>query len=158
MKLFESPSPAKDAARASEAALLNEALVDVLALRDFSRLAHWNVRGPAFGALHPLFGKMYEELDGHADKLAERVAMLGGLAKGAPSQVAESSLEDYPVETTDGMAHVRALADRLKDANVTLVESMSKAGDAEAENTYQLLVDVSMGLEQLGWMLLAHLQ
>lgn len=159
MPILTSPDPASDNARAARAANLNEALLDLLALQHFARVAHWNVRGPFFGPLHALFGEIYDAISGYADAVAEHVAMLGALAKGTPKAVAEeASLDDYPEDATDGQEHLRALSERLASCNVTLKACMRKADDLGDDNGYQRLTDVSMGLEKLGWKLMARMQ
>ncbi|HEX7651984.1 MAG TPA: DNA starvation/stationary phase protection protein Dps, partial [Verrucomicrobiae bacterium] len=90
--------------------LLNQQLADVLDLGWQARQAHWNVKGPAFISLHELFGTVADDLDNHADELAERSVQLGGLALGTLQAVVNSSrLPAYPVTLTAGRKHLTAL-------------------------------------------------
>src|SRR4051812_1926655 len=60
--------------------LLNQQLADCLDLQGQCKQAHWNVKGPAFIALHELFDKVSEAIEGYADLIAERLVQLGGVA------------------------------------------------------------------------------
>ena len=66
----------KDNTRATMTALLNQQLVDTIDLYTQVKQAHWNVKGPHFIALHELFDKLAEELEGPVDDIAERVTAL----------------------------------------------------------------------------------
>ena len=70
-----------------------------------THLAHWNVEGPGFFALHTAFQTQYEELFLAVDTIAERVRALdayaiGGLATlgrtaGLPELAAPQAQDDY---------------------------------------------------------------
>src|SRR5690242_16323532 len=53
--MYRSPSRIAEAARARIAQGLNARLADGLDLHSQIKVAHWNVKGPHFAALHPLF-------------------------------------------------------------------------------------------------------
>ena len=53
-------------------------LADTIALRDLYKKRHWQVAGPTFYQLHPLFDKHYGETREIVDALAERIQLLGG--------------------------------------------------------------------------------
>lgn len=157
--LFESPNLRGDADREKIGAMLNQCLADLLALYAFAKLAHWNTRGPLFGSLHPLFGKIADSTADFADRVAERTAMLGVLAIGTPTQVtATSTLGEYPVDLSEGVDHARAVFDRLKALLLTLNTARTSADEIGGVDTFQLLTDAIIGLEQHGWMLVAHTQ
>ncbi len=61
---------------------LNQVLADSCALMALTHLAHWNVEGPGFFALHTAFQTQYEQLFTAADEIAERVRSLGAYADG----------------------------------------------------------------------------
>jgi starvation-inducible DNA-binding protein len=88
--------------RKSVIALLQPLLSDTLDLQSQVRMAHWNVRGPNFIALHELFDTFSAELAGHIDSLAERIVQLGGTPEGTSRQVAKASrLKEYPKGLVD---------------------------------------------------------
>ena len=76
-----------------------------------AKFAHWNVKGDNFYQLHLVFDSVADEIFKHIDPIAERLTQLGGVANGTVRQAAcVSVIPEYPVETINGMDHVRALA------------------------------------------------
>jgi len=144
--------------RDSMTALLNLQLIDTLDLYTQVKQAHWNIKGPHFIALHELFDKLAEDLEGPVDDIAERVTALGGIARGTARMVArESRLPELPGDSFDGMAVVAALADRyaiLGASTRAAIENSGSAGDAD---TSDLFTGVSRGLDKALWFLEAHL-
>src|SRR5471032_2336045 len=113
MKTFSTRIDIPQELRLSLIKLLNQQLADTLDLQSQVKQAHWNVKGPTFIALHELFDKLAEELEGAIDDLAERVTALGGVAEGtARLAVARSRLPEYPLDIAAGKDHVTALSDR----------------------------------------------
>ena len=56
---------------------------------------HWNVTGPDFVQYHDLFGKIYEEVGGVIDKLAEEIRAMDSYAPGSFSRFSElTQIED----------------------------------------------------------------
>ena len=77
--------------RAQSAELLNVHLAAAIDLHGQLKQAHWNVRGPTFIAVHELFDKVAETVEGYADQIAERAAGLGAIAEGTIQVAAERS-------------------------------------------------------------------
>src|SRR5688572_32005536 len=93
---------------------LNTVLLDGLDLHGQIKVAHWNIKGPHFPSLHPLFETFAVSLAEHNDEIAERSVTLGSLAYGTARHVAKTSrLTEYPQETTRDLEHVRLLAERF---------------------------------------------
>ncbi|HLM47609.1 MAG TPA: ferritin-like domain-containing protein, partial [Myxococcaceae bacterium] len=80
--MYRSPSPLPEQARSALATLLNERLADGLDLHSQIKVAHWNIKGPQFAALHPLFETFAVSLAAHNDSVAERAVTLGAKAYG----------------------------------------------------------------------------
>src|SRR6187549_657682 len=96
--------------------ILNQRLADASDLKSQAKQAHWNVKGMNFIALHELFDRVATELDPIVDDIAERITTLGGTALGTVRVAARNStLGEYPLEITDGEAHVDALSTALAD-------------------------------------------
>src|SRR5262249_31323429 len=94
--------------------LLQARLADSVGLFTQAKQAHWNVKGPSFIALHELFDAVAVVVEEQRDLLAERIAALGGRADGtARIAAADSTIREYPFESTTGSDHVAAVADRL---------------------------------------------
>lgn len=145
--------------RESMVALLNAQLADTLDLYTQVKQAHWNVKGPYFIALHELFDKLAEDLEGPVDDIAERVTALGGVARGtARIAASESRLKELPHDSYDGMKMVALLADRyaaLGASTRAATDAADQAGDAD---TADLFTGISRGLDKALWFLEAHLQ
>jgi starvation-inducible DNA-binding protein len=145
--------------RARMADLLNARLAGAIDLYLQSKQAHWNVKGPAFIALHELFDKLGEELESYIDDIAERVVALGGVAEGTLGAVSErTKLAAYPLDISEGPAHVDALADAYAAFGKAVrkaIDDASKAGDAD---TSDLFTGVSRGIDKGLWFLEAHRQ
>ena len=80
--MYKSPSPLPENTRIELARLLNGRLADGLDLPSQIKVAHWNVKGPQFASLHPLFETFATALAMHNDAVAERAVTLGYLAVG----------------------------------------------------------------------------
>jgi starvation-inducible DNA-binding protein len=144
--------------RDSMVALLNRQLADTLDLYTQVKQAHWNVKGANFIALHELFDKLAEDLEGPVDDLAERVTALGGVARGTSRVAAQASrLPEFPLDRVEGLTAVALLADRyarLGASTRAAIETASKEGDAD---TSDLFTGISRGLDKALWFLEAHL-
>ncbi len=137
---------------------LNQVLADSYALLSLTHLAHWNVEGPGFFALHTAFQTQYEELFMAIDEIAERIRSLdayaiGGLGKLA--QVAQMkeftaplAQEDYVKMLIAGNEKVVADAARARDA----------AGAANDQETQDLMVARITVHQKTIWMLKSFLK
>jgi DNA-binding ferritin-like protein len=77
--------------------LLQQTLACTLDLRSQLKQACWNVKGHDLVLLHALFATMATELDAHTDLVAERLVVLGGVARGTVRTAAtHSRLPEYP--------------------------------------------------------------
>src|SRR3954467_9194113 len=109
--MFKTKNDIPETTRVKVVELLNARLADAIDLQTQTKQAHWNVKGPAFIALHELFDKVNEDAEDYVDEIAERAVQLGGVAEGTARVVAKrSSLAEYPVAAVDGRDHVRALS------------------------------------------------
>src|SRR4051812_23400743 len=112
--MYQTPSNLSADVRAQLATLLNARLADGLDLHSHIKVAHWNIKGPQFPSLHPLFETFATSLAAFNDAVAERAVTLGGRAVGTARAVAATStIAEYPRDATRDMDHVRLLADRF---------------------------------------------
>lgn len=156
--MYKSPSKLSESSREKVVKALNAVLSDALDLHSQIKVAHWNIRGPQFAALHPLFETFAVGLAAHGDAVAERAVTLGGRAYGTARHVAKTSrLPDYPQETTRDLEHVRLLAERFE----TFLDGVRAArGDGEAEgdtDSVDLLTQIITEFEKHSWFLRASL-
>src|SRR6266571_651496 len=71
--------------------LLQQTLACTVDLRSQVKQACWNVKGHDLVLLHALFATMATELDAHTDLVAERLVVLGGVARGTVRTAATHS-------------------------------------------------------------------
>ena len=69
-------------ARAAIVEALNQSVAETAVTTMLAQNFHWNVTGMAFGPLHELFQKIYEDHFVAQDDLAERIKALDGHAEG----------------------------------------------------------------------------
>jgi starvation-inducible DNA-binding protein len=144
-------------AREEMVALLNRQLADTSDLFGQTKQAHWNVKGPQFFALHQLFDKLAEEIEGSVDDIAERATALGGIAQGTVRMAAKASrLPEFPVDVFDGAAVVDALAMRYAIVAASTRAAIGEANEKGDPGTVDLFTEVSRGLDKSLWFLEAH--
>jgi starvation-inducible DNA-binding protein len=159
MNMWQTLNDLPERVRAEAISLLNQQLADALDLHLQAKQAHWNVKGPNFIALHELFDEVEEELEEHADDIAERAVALGGTAYGSARTTAKRSrLAEYPLEISGGKEHVAALSSALaafgKSARAA-IDAAAALGDAD---TADLFTEVSRSVDKLLWKVEAHNQ
>ena len=139
--------------------ILNQRLADASDLKSQAKQAHWNVKGMNFIALHELFDQVASDLDPHVDDIAERITTLGGVALGTVRVAAQnSSLSEYPLEISDGAAHVDALSNALADFGKKVRADIDKTDELGDKDTADLFTGISRSIDKLLWFVEAHLQ
>jgi starvation-inducible DNA-binding protein len=157
--MYKSPSTLNEHARAEIAETLNARLADGLDLHSQIKVAHWNIKGPQFPSLHPLFETFAVSLATHNDTIAERAVTLGGRAYGTTRHVAaKSRLPEYPQETSRDMEHVKLLAERIETYLGGLRESRGVAEKLGDTDTVDLLTGIISEFEKHDWFLRASLE
>jgi len=157
--LYATKNDLPEKARVEVIGLLNQRLAEAIDLQTQCKQAHWNVKGPAFIALHKLFDDVNEDVEEYVDLIAERVVQLGGIAEGTVGAVEErSTLPDYPLALSNGGEHVAALSDALAAFGRTMrigIEEMNELEDAGSADT---LTEISRGVDKWLWFVEAHQQ
>lgn len=139
--------------------LLNQRLADAIDLQAQCKQAHWNVKGPAFIALHRLFDEVYTAVEGFVDLLAERIVQLGGIAEGTVGAVAgRTTLTDYPLGLSSGAEHVAALSDALSQFGRLARQGIEEAAALQDAGTADIFTEISRGVDQWLWFVEAHQQ
>ena len=156
--MYRSPSPLPEFARSEVGRTLNARLADGIDLHSQIKVAHWNVKGPQFAALHPLFETFATSLAAYNDTIAERVVTLGGKAYGTVRHASASSrIPEYPQETTRDLEHVELLADRFEAYLDGVRESRAIAERLGDTDTVDLLTGLITEFEKHDWFLRASL-
>jgi starvation-inducible DNA-binding protein len=157
--MYQSPSQLPEQARAKLCETLNARLADGLDLHSQIKVAHWNIKGPQFAALHPLFESFANGLAGYTDAIAERAVTLGGRAYGTARHVAKTThLPEYDQDATRDLDHVRLLADRFDKFLAGLRQSRSIAAEQNDTDSVDLLTSVITQFEKHTWFLRASLE
>lgn len=137
--------------------VLNARLAVGIDLRLAVKQAHWNLRGKGFIGVHELLDEVSARLGEGTDMMAERVALMGGYAKGTTQVVAsDTTLEAYPVELTSVDDHVKELVARFKAYGEMVRKGMEAADEAGDEDTADLLTEVSRMVEKDTWFIGAN--
>jgi starvation-inducible DNA-binding protein len=158
-KLHPTRNDLAEAARAELCELLNSRLASGLDLYLQAKQAHWNVKGPNFLQLHELFDGVATALIPGNDEIAERIAQLGGVARGTAQVIsADSGLRPYPLAIFAGPDHVEALANALAAYAALLraaIDHSARIGDAD---TADLFTGISREVDKQLWFVEAHQQ
>lgn len=156
---FRSAIVLPNLARATLVDALQARLMDGVDLYAAVKVAHWNVKGPAFGPIHALFDGLASLIAEVNDRIAERIAALGGLTQATvAAAAARSSLPAMPATVTKDLALVKLVADRLDVYLRGLVSANSVAVTVQEPGTVNLLGDVIESVGQKAWMVLSHLE
>jgi len=157
--MYKSPSPLPEDVRTQIADTLNARLADGLDLHSQIKVAHWNIKGPQFAALHPLFEMFAVSLANHNDAVAERAVTLGAKAFGTARHVSKMSrLPEYPQETTRDLEHVKLLAERIERYLEGVRESRALGERLADTDTVDLLTGIITEFEKHAWFLRASLE
>ena len=158
-KLYTTKNDLPEATRTKVIAVFNARLADAIDLQTQIKQAHWNVKGPDFIALHELFDKINEDVEEYVDLTAERVVQLGGVAEGtARLAVKASKLSEYPLEISDGHAHVDALSTVLAAYGKLARAAIDEADKLGDKDSADIFTEISRGVDKWLWFLEAHLQ
>jgi starvation-inducible DNA-binding protein len=156
--MYKSPNPLPEKSRSEIVDVLNATLADGLDLHSQIKVAHWNIKGPQFAALHPLFETFAVGLALHNDTMAERAVTLGGKAYGTARRVAKASrLPDYAEETTRDLEHVRLLSERIEKYLEGARSARAVAEKLSDTDTADVYTQAITEFEKHAWFLRASL-
>ncbi len=139
-------------------AALNLVLADSYAVMSLTHLAHWNVEGAGFFALHTAFQTQYEELFVAIDEIAERVRALDAYAVGGLAAFAKlAGIEEFtaPLSQESYVSALIAANEKLlKDAAV----ARDAAGEANDPESQDLMISRITLHQKTLWMLRSFLK
>ena len=116
---------------------LNQVLADSYALMALTHLAHWNVEGQGFFALHTAFQTQYEELFTAIDEIAERIRALDAYAIGGLGKFAQAAqMKEFaaPLAQEDYVKRLIAANEKLLADAATARDLAGQANDAESQD------------------------
>lgn len=145
-------------ARTKIADALNQAVAETAVTTMLAQNFHWNVTGMAFGPLHDLFQKIYEDHFVAQDDLAERIRALDVFAEGTlAGMLKRSKVNEY-----EGTAKDVEMIRMMMEAQETLAATVGGAGELAAELGDTLTEDLCIARgqvhEKFAWFLRSHLQ
>ena len=115
---------------------LNQSLADCMDLQLQCQQAHWNTMSGDGPGLSSLFEEIGRAMGGHAQRLAERIAALGGVAGGTLVAISQrSGLNEYPLSQGPWQNDVTRVASALmiiRDALGDDTELLVQIDDADS--------------------------
>lgn len=156
---FNTKNDIDEEARIRLVELLNGRLADAFDLASQVKVAHWNVKGPAFIALHKLFDDIHADVLEYVDLIAERAVQLGGLAEGtARVAAARSGLDEYPLMPISEGEHVETVASAISTVAASMRAAIDKADHFGDQATADIFTEITRGLDKWLWFVEAHRQ
>lgn len=137
---------------------LNQVLADSYALMALTHLAHWNVEGPGFFALHTAFQTQYEELFTAIDEIAERIRALGSYAIGGLGTFAKTAQMQEFVSPLAQEEYVRKLIEASEKLVADAGKARDLAGEANDPESQDLMIERITLHQKTIWMLKSYLK
>lgn len=137
---------------------LNQSVAETAVATMLAQNFHWNVTGMAFGPLHDLFQKIYEDHFVAQDDLAERIKALDAHADGTLAGMLKRS----KIAEHDGHASAEEMIKTMQTAQETLAATLAGAGELAASHGDTLTEDLCIARgqthEKFAWFLRSHLR
>jgi starvation-inducible DNA-binding protein len=137
---------------------LNQVLADSYALMSLTHLAHWNVEGPGFFALHTAFQAQYEELFTAIDEIAERIRALDAYAIGGLGTLASAARMTEFASPLSQEDYVRALIAGNEKLVADAARARDLAGAANDAESQDLMIGRITLHQKTIWMLKSYLK
>jgi starvation-inducible DNA-binding protein len=134
---------------------LQATVVDLISLGLVAKQAHWNAAGPGFRPIHLQLDEIVEAARTGTDRVAERLATIGGNPDGRPETVAAVRSGGVPAGSVRTDDVVTLIGGVLDDVTRGLRERITRLADADPISQ-GILIDVADELEKQAWMLRAH--
>ena len=144
-------------AKAAIAEALNQSVAETAVTTMLAQNFHWNVKGMAFGPLHDLFQKIYEDHFEGLDDLAARIRAIDMHAEGSlAGMIKRSKIAEH-----DGRATDKEMIKMMQDAQETLAATLAGCGALAAKHGDTLTEDLCIARgqthEKFAWFLRSHL-
>lgn len=152
------PNPAETMNQTNLSDALNQVLADSYALMSLTHLAHWNVEGPGFFALHTAFQTQYEELFIAIDEIAERVRALDAYAIGGLAKFAETAQMKEFASPLRQEEYVRALIALNEKVVADAARARDVAGEVNDPESEDLMIGRITLHQKTIWMLKSFLK
>jgi starvation-inducible DNA-binding protein len=138
--------------------ILQDRLTAMLDLQLTLKHVHWNVVGPNFIAVHEMIDPQVDAVRAFSDKIAERIATLGGEPLGTPGSITKlRAWEDYELNRAVTTEHLKAL-DSVYQGVITSHRDAIDALDGPDPVSQDMLIGQADQLELFHWFVRAHLE
>jgi starvation-inducible DNA-binding protein len=114
---------------------------------------HWNVEGPDFAQYHKFLGKLYEQIFGNTDLIAEKIRMLGSYAPGSMERFIELSDIEEATSVPDAMTMLRTLSSDNERFIFHLRAGIAAADQANEPAISNFLQEILDQHQKQAWMI-----
>jgi starvation-inducible DNA-binding protein len=147
-----------DEERRKSVKALQQLTVDLLALHNMYKEAHWDLTGPLFLPLHEYYERQADFYLQQADLFAERVLQLGSSVDGRYSTISRTTkLAEMPDGYLTDDHSIKLLLDRVAVLQKEVYELIGETERIDAP-TSNKLQDLAHSVDKDLWQLRAHLQ
>jgi len=119
---------------------------------------HWNVEGPDFSQYHDLFAKIYEEVYGAVDVIAERIRTLGAYAPGSFTRFSQLADIEDQVEIPNAMSMLQKLLSDIDVIQQSIMTCYHLAEENMNHGLSNLMAERQDAFAKHAWMLTATLK
>jgi starvation-inducible DNA-binding protein len=147
-----------DPERSKSVKALQQLTVDLLALHNTYKVAHWDLTGPLYVPLREYFQKQADFYLQQADLFAERVLHLGASVDGRFSTIASTTkLAELPDGYLTDDHSLKLLLDRVSVLQKEIYELIGETAESDPP-TGNKLQDLAYSVDKDLWQLRAHIQ
>ncbi len=119
---------------------------------------HWNVEGPNFPQYHELFEKIYSEVYGSIDVIAERVRTLGAYTPGSFRRYIDLSQVEDQVEIPNAQSMLQKLLTDIQVIQTSIKTCYDLAEQSGNHGLSNLMAERQDAFAKHAWMLTATLK
>ncbi len=147
-----------EADRVKVAKLMQQLTVDLLALFNQNKEAHWNVNGSLYLSLHEFYQGQADFYRMQADLFAERALQLGFSIDGRYSTIAKTTnIPEFPAGYVTDNESLKLLLDRITVLQKEIYTDIRETEESDPV-TSNKLQDLAYGVDKNLWQLRIHLQ
>lgn len=119
---------------------------------------HWNVEGPDFSQYHDLFAKIYDEVYGAVDIIAERIRTLGAYAPGSFTRFSQLADIEDQVEIPNARSMIEKLLSDIDIIQKSIMTCYHLAEENMNHGLSNLMAERQDAFAKHAWMLTATLK
>ena len=137
---------------------LQQLTVDLLAMYNMFKEAHWNLTGPLYLQLHEYYQQQADFYLQQSDLFAERVLHLGSSVDGRYSTIARTTkIPEMPSGYLTDDGSIRLLVDRVTVLQKEIYQFIRETEDGDPP-TSNKLQDLAYSVDKNLWQLRSHVQ